>query len=70
MYDVTSGDIYLIGQINNVNVSSVIKVTVPAGVTSDVLGNANEGKPSGVCRFWERLQLVQCCILGMAPTLP
>ena len=55
MYDVVAGEIFLIGQIRNVNASTVIKVTVPAGVTSDVLGNANEGEPSGVCRFWESL---------------
>jgi hypothetical protein len=70
MYDVVAGEIFLIGQIRNVNASTVIKVTVPAGVTSDVLGNANEGEPSGVCRLWERFHVVQCCQLGLSWSCP
>lgn len=42
IYDVNNGIIFIIGEIKDPKNSTVIKMTVPAGVTTDLSGNLNE----------------------------
>ena len=41
LYDVQSGVVYLSMKLQNPNASTVLELTVPAGVTTDIIGNPN-----------------------------